>query len=394
MTLQDLARHPHEYACYTTLCRILSGAYPFPSTPSDAQEGLACLETLKLPFEGSDAFLKLVFETLLQQLTPEWDTTWGSLPTGKLTPTLDCCGTGGSGFAGRFNVSTTVAVLLASMGTPIIKFGNKAVSAKASTLGSFDFLDVLGLSLSPEVDLITQHRLFQQTNLWFLFAPRVYPTLGALQAWRKAYGHPTLFNVLGPMLNPANPTYHWHGVMHPSTQALMQRLTRLASPFQTPLTRHGAWAWHTTERGFNHTPHINSGSGYLDEASQEGTLLSMAQGNTPLASTEGLHQWHQWVSTFHPLTQAKKAYPVVLPSLSTTQEKLETFHACLKAHASPTYTGWQHTVWLNVVGCLWHSGKVGSLEEGWDTLSNHLAQGHAWQWYQEVLCQAYQATYP
>lgn len=111
---------------------------------------------------------------------------------------LDTCGTGGDG-AKTFNISTTVAIILASMGVKVAKHGNRAMSSKS---GSADVLEVLGMPVQeiPEQAL----KSLQTTNLCFLFAPLYHASMKHAAGPRKELGFRTVFNILGPMANPAN----------------------------------------------------------------------------------------------------------------------------------------------------------------------------------------------
>jgi anthranilate phosphoribosyltransferase len=119
---------------------------------------------------------------------------------------MDCCGTGGSGQA-HYNTSTTVAFILAAGGLPVAKFGNRAISSRS---GSFDFLEAIGVcpASTPEAAIEQLHK----TGLTFLLAPQVYPGLASFQAARKQCPHPTIFNLLGPLLHPLNPAFRLMGV--------------------------------------------------------------------------------------------------------------------------------------------------------------------------------------
>lgn len=125
-------------------------------------------------------------------------------------PLIDVCGTGGDG-AGTFNVSTGVALVLASAGVNVAKHGNRGVSSKS---GSSDVLEVLGLGsdTTPEQAIESLTR----DHLTFLFAPAFHPVLAKLAPIRKSLGTYTIFNALGPLLNPAPITHQMMGVYHPS----------------------------------------------------------------------------------------------------------------------------------------------------------------------------------
>lgn len=128
---------------------------------------------------------------------------------------MDCCGTGGSGLP-HFNTSTTVAFVLAAAGIPVVKFGNRALSSQS---GSFDLLTLLGFS--EEMDLQRIPEALEATGLVFLFAPQCYPALAPFNRLRRTLKTRTLFNFMGPLLNPLQPAYRLLGVSHPGMQTQM-----------------------------------------------------------------------------------------------------------------------------------------------------------------------------
>lgn len=138
-----------------------------------------------------------------------------SLPDLSTDKVLDCCGTGGSGLS-HYNTSTSVAFVLASGGVPVVKFGNRAIT---SASGSFDFLE--GLGIPHDVPLERLNELLAEAGIAFLFAPQCYPSLGRFNTLRKTLGIRTIFNYLGPLLNPVSPQYRLLGVSDPTMQALM-----------------------------------------------------------------------------------------------------------------------------------------------------------------------------
>ena len=112
------------------------------------------------------------------------------------TPMIDLCGTGGDGFK-TINISTTVAFILASLGIKVAKHGNKAVSSKS---GSSDVLEILGVK--SEKSLAKQRENLASKNLAFFHAPFFHPLVGEVREVRRRLGIRTVFNVLGPLLNP------------------------------------------------------------------------------------------------------------------------------------------------------------------------------------------------
>ncbi|MGQ9896692.1 MAG: anthranilate phosphoribosyltransferase [Acidobacteriota bacterium] len=128
---------------------------------------------------------------------------------------FDCCGTGGSGRP-HFNVSTTVAFVLAAGGVPVVKFGNRAATSAG---GSFDLLERLGIPVEYPPEQLS--RLVATTNLAFLYAPQCYPALKTVAAARRRFGRPTLFNYIGPLLHPLRPGRRILGVSHPRMQVFI-----------------------------------------------------------------------------------------------------------------------------------------------------------------------------
>ena len=135
-------------------------------------------------------------------------------------PCIDVVGTGGDGRS-SFNCSTATALTLAGLGYKVIKHGNRAVS---STCGSADALESLGipLDISPEeVPAMLRERRFA-----FLFAPRFHPSFANVGPLRKELGVRTLFNLLGPMINPARPSHLFMGVARPELVPLIAETLR------------------------------------------------------------------------------------------------------------------------------------------------------------------------
>lgn len=141
--------------------------------------------------------------------------------------TLDTCGTGGDG-SGTFNVSTATAFVVAGAGVPVAKHGNRAVSSRS---GSADVLAALGVA--PDAEPAVAKRCLEQAGLAFCFAPRFHPALRHVAPLRRRLGMRTLFNWLGPLVNPASTPYQLLGVgnaelLDPLAQALAQLGTRHA----------------------------------------------------------------------------------------------------------------------------------------------------------------------
>jgi len=119
---------------------------------------------------------------------------------------IDCCGTGGDGM-GTLNVSTATAFVLASLGVPVAKHGNRAVSSQS---GSTDVLKALGIAVDQSPTRARE--LLDTHNLCFLHAPQYHPGVRHAMPVRQALKLRTLFNLLGPIINPARASLRLMGV--------------------------------------------------------------------------------------------------------------------------------------------------------------------------------------
>lgn len=142
----------------------------------------------------------------------------------RRSPLIDTCGTGGDN-AGTFNISTTVAIVAASCGVAVAKHGNRAVSSRT---GSADVLESLGvgIDLTPE----DAARSLDILGLTFLFAPNYHTALRHAASPRRELGVRTVFNLLGPLTNPAGATRQLLGVFSDSlVRTVAEALRQLGS---------------------------------------------------------------------------------------------------------------------------------------------------------------------
>ncbi|MTV47426.1 anthranilate phosphoribosyltransferase [Heliobacillus mobilis] len=165
----------------------------------------AILVALRLTGEGEEeiagfarAMRQRVYSELQEYVPADFETTRSRM--------VDTCGTGGDG-AGTFNISTAAALVVASAGVPVAKHGNRAASGR---VGSADVLEALGVvvNLSPAY----AYESLRETGFGFFFAPQCHRALAHAAPTRRELGVPTVFNLLGPLTNPAGAPQQLLGV--------------------------------------------------------------------------------------------------------------------------------------------------------------------------------------
>ena len=170
---------------------------------------------------------------------------------------IDTCGTGGSGIARR-NVSTAVALAVAACGVPVAKHGNRGISSPS---GSADVLAQLGVDIGAGPQAVA--RCVDTVGVGFLFAPSLHPAMKHAAGPRRAIGLRTIFNLLGPMANPAGVRRQVVGVFDPRRCAAMAAaLGELGS--ERVFVVHGSLAGHPAAAG---------GPAGIDDLSPEGESL-------------------------------------------------------------------------------------------------------------------------
>ena len=149
---------------------------------------------------------------------------------------IDIVGTGGDA-SGSFNISTGTALLTAACGLPVVKHGNRSVSSRC---GSADVLEALGLTVP--LGAAAAAACFAATRFTFLFAPHYHPATSSVGPVRAALGVRTVFNILGPLVNPAEPPLHLVGAFSLEVARLLADAFK-GLPIERTFVVHGAAGW-------------------------------------------------------------------------------------------------------------------------------------------------------
>jgi len=166
----------------------------------EASEASATALLTALRIKGETALeLEGAVQAVRERMTP-WE---GGVVHESL---LDTCGTGGDG-AGTVNISTGAAIIVAACGIPVVKHGNRAATG---TSGSSDVLRALGVQADADHAVLV--RCLSELHIAFLFAPRFHPGLQRIAPIRRKLPFRTVFNLVGPLCNPAGPGYQLVGV--------------------------------------------------------------------------------------------------------------------------------------------------------------------------------------
>ncbi|MXW41321.1 MAG: anthranilate phosphoribosyltransferase [Synechococcus sp. SB0668_bin_15] len=262
---------------------------------------------------------------------------------------LDTCGTGGDG-AGTFNISTAVAVTAAACGVPVAKHGNRSASGK---VGSADVLEALGVNLKapPAASL----KALEQVGLCFLFALGWYPALAGLAPLRRSLGVRTVFNLLGPLVNPLKPAYQVLGVADAA----------LLNPMATAMAQLGV------RRAV-----VVHGHGGLDEADLAGpsaVVHVVARDSGPPAIVE---------EVVDPVRLGLDPAPLTALAGGDLAHNTELLRHVLQGRGSRTQ---QQVVALNTGLALLAAERCASLEDGVAQALRVLASGKPWQTLQALV---------
>lgn len=248
---------------------------------------------------------------------------------------VDTCGTGGDG-TGTFNISTTVAFVVAGAGLGVAKHGNRSISSRC---GSADVLEALGVNLELTPEQVAQ--CIDEVGIGFLFAPRLHPAMKHAIGPRREMGVRTIFNILGPLTNPAGATRQIMGVYDPGlTSPLAQVLGRLG--VQAAFVVHGADGLDELS-----TTGVNRVS-YLREGWMKDFSLDPAEMGLPRARVEDLQG-------------------------GTVEENARITRAVLAGERGPR----RDVVLLNAAAALVVGGLTRDLEEGLQRAAETIDSGRA-----------------
>jgi anthranilate phosphoribosyltransferase len=261
---------------------------------------------------------------------------------------VDTCGTGGDG-AHLINISTLAALVTASLGVKVAKHGNRSVS---SACGSADLLEEMGYPLLSDPARVAAN--VAGSGFGFLFAPHFHPALRNLAALRRTLGVRTLFNLLGPLVNPAGVTHQVIGVY---SQDLLQPL-----------------AWATSRLGLMKALIVH-GEGGLDELSPWGTTWVYQSE----CGKDGIQGW-EWTP------QSFGAPRIGLESLRGGNAKHNALIALeLLAGGRPEIAA---VVAMNTAAALWVAEVETDLQAGYARAYEALRSGEVGRYFQRCLAEA------
>ena len=266
---------------------------------------------------------------------------------------IDIVGTGGDG-AGTFNISTAVSFVVASCGVPVLKHGNRSITSKC---GSADILEAVGIRLDAPQDVLQAS--VRELNFCFFFAPAFHPAFKEIMPVRKALaaeGKRTIFNLLGPLINPGHPRYQLMGVYTRNwVEPLAEALGLLG--LKSGLVVHGL---PEPEQALDELScaGINYVSGFGAHSECNGELRA-EDANLPTCS-------------FSELAGGDAAY------------NLDLLHCLISPEAKDVPDGLRNTILLNAGAALWVAGGEASLSDGVTRADHALRSGQVTNWLKSV----------
>ncbi len=317
-------------------------ALPDPSLPLDAPTAAQAFATMLdgAPSDADIAGFLIVMsdrgETAIEIAAAAQAMRDRMVPIAAPANAIDVCGTGGDGHH-TLNVSTAVALVVAACDVPVAKHGNRAASSKA---GAADTLEALGLDLTRAADIA--ERSLADLGICFLFAQNHHPALKRLGPIRKALGRRTIFNLMGPLANPA---------------CVRRQLIGIARPAYVPIYAE-ALAMLGAERAM-----VVSGDEGLDE-------LSVAGGNDVADVTaDGIVAMRRW----SPADAGLPGHPIDAIRGGDPAHNAAALRALLMGEAGP----YRDAVLFNAAAALMVAGAVDDLREGAEDAAEAIDKGLA-----------------
>lgn len=189
---------------------------------------------------------------------------------------LDCCGTGGDGRA-TYNISTAAAIVVAARGVPVAKHGNRAITSQS---GSADVLEALGMYTNVTPDHAAH--MLKTIGICFLYAPTFHPGFARIAPIRKAIGKRTIFNLLGPLCNPARVKRQLIGVFAPEYSALLAETAQLLGHTQVMVVHGEDGTDELSITGNTHVSHLVDGQIRYSSIRPQDAGLEVQEGRTLL----------------------------------------------------------------------------------------------------------------
>ncbi len=252
--------------------------------------------------------------------------------------TIDVCGTGGDG-AGTLNVSTAVAFVVAGCGVKVAKHGNRAMSSRT---GGADVLVALGVNIDVPIERLTA--VLSEAGCVFLFAPRHHPSMRHAGPPRAELGTRTIFNLLGPLANPARVRRQLSGVFSADwTLPMVETLAALGH--ESALVVHGLGLDELTIAGPNHVT-----------ALQDGAIRTF---------------------TFESDSVGLQSAPIAAIKGGAAAENAAALQALLENRTESAARPYRDTVLLNTAGALVVAGRTSDLREGIALADRALKSGAA-----------------
>ena len=265
------------------------------------------------------------------------------------THAIDLCGTGGDK-AHSFNVSTFVSFIVASAGVPVIKHGNRSITSKC---GSADLIEGIGIPVNNSIEKLTES--MKALDFCFLFAPHFHPVFKNIIPVRKSLaeeGIVTIFNLLGPTINPAKPANQLLGVFDPC------HMKKMGNALTSNDVRSGL-----VVHGILEEEEITG----VDELTNCGDnkVFGIGQHQMDSIQKSSPSKWGSKYGQFSDLKGGDLAY------------NLKTMQSLLEGKGPPSL---RTTVLLNASTAFWIQGRCTSLGEGMELAESLLTDGVVKQW--------------